>query len=148
MSGAAPRARPEDAEAQFREALTERDIIPPHRLIADGKLHRCDAVGRGGKNDAAYILHLDDLPAGGLENWRDGLGWQSWRSDLYRGLTPIERADLTAKAAAHRNEREQEEQRRHAEAQAKAQGIWGPPVPRRATTHTLSARALSRIGRG
>jgi putative DNA primase/helicase len=124
MSGAAPRAHPDDAEEQFRDALADRDIVPPHRLIADGKLHRCDAAGRGGKGDAAYVLHLDGIPAGGIENWRDGLGWQAWRADLYRELTPTERADLTAKAAAHRHEREQEEQRRHTEAQAKAQGIW------------------------
>ena len=36
----------------------------------------------------AYLLHLDSIPAGGLENWRDGKGWESWRFDIGRALTP------------------------------------------------------------
>ena len=44
------------------------------RIIADGSIHRCDAAGRNGKGDAAYLLHLDGVPAAGLENWRDGNG--------------------------------------------------------------------------
>jgi len=57
---------------RFRAALAARDIVAPDRIIADGRLHRCDAAGKNGKGDAAYLLHLDGLPAGGLENWRDG----------------------------------------------------------------------------
>jgi predicted DNA-binding transcriptional regulator AlpA len=47
----------------FQQALEARDIIPPRHLLGDGKLHRCDAVGRNGKGDAAYILFLDNIPA-------------------------------------------------------------------------------------
>ena len=56
---------------RFRAALAARDIVPPAQIIADGSIHRCDAVGKNGKGDAAYLLHLDGIPAGGLENWRD-----------------------------------------------------------------------------
>ena len=80
-------------EVQFRAALAHRDIVPPDELIADGKLHRCDAVGRGGKGDAAYVLHLDGVSAGGFQNWRDGIGWQDWRADIGRSLSPAEQEE-------------------------------------------------------
>lgn len=63
---------------RFRAALAARDIVPPENIIADGSIHRCDAAGKNGKGDAAYLLHLNGIPAGGLENWRDGRGWESW----------------------------------------------------------------------
>ena len=69
---------------RFRAALAARDIVPPEHIIADGSIHRCDAAGRNGKGDAAYLHHLDGIPAGGLENWRDGKGWESWRFYLGR----------------------------------------------------------------
>jgi len=56
---------------RFRAALAARDIVPPESIIADGSIHRCDAAGSNGRGDAAYVLHLDGIPAGGLENWRD-----------------------------------------------------------------------------
>lgn len=84
------RAIPGESEivAQFRAALEARGIIPPAELIADGALHRCDAAGRNGKADAAYILHLDGIPAGGFQNHRDGRGWEDWRADVGRLATP------------------------------------------------------------
>lgn len=56
MTGAATdRARP-DAESQFRDALADRNIVPPQHLVADGALHRCDAVGRGlPTNDQTFL---------------------------------------------------------------------------------------------
>jgi len=42
-----------------------------------------------GKGDAASLLHLDGVPVGGLENWRDGKGCEFCRFDLGRALTPI-----------------------------------------------------------
>lgn len=77
-----------DPIQQFRSALAGRNIIPPDDLIADGRIHRCDVEGKGGKGDAAYLLHLDSVPAGGFENHRDGLGWENWRADIGRRLTP------------------------------------------------------------
>src|SRR5258707_523853 len=104
-----------DAEQQFRDALAARGIVPPRHLVANGRLHRCDAEGRGGKGDGTYLLHLDGIPAGGLINWRDGAGWQNWRIDIGRELTAAERADIAARAAADRLEREREEAQRRQE---------------------------------
>lgn len=59
----------------------------PETIIADGSIHRCDTTGKNGWGDAAYLLHLDGIAAGGLENWRDGKGWESWRFGTRRALT-------------------------------------------------------------
>ena len=76
---------------QFRAALAGRGILPKGgEIVADGRIHRCDAEGRGGKGDAAYLLHLDGIPAGGFQNWRDGAGWDTWHTDIGRTLTPDE----------------------------------------------------------
>jgi len=40
---------------QFRAALAARDIVVPQSIIADGSIHRCDAAGKSGKGDAAYL---------------------------------------------------------------------------------------------
>jgi putative DNA primase/helicase len=105
---------------QFRAALAGRGILPPADIRADGALHRCDAEGKGGKGDAAYLLHLDGIPAGGFENHRDGLGWENWRADTGRTLTMAEEAEHRAKLEASRQQREAEEARRHAEARERA----------------------------
>ena len=113
-----------DAFQQFRDALAGRGIVPPSDLLADGAIHRCDAEGRGGKGDAAYLLHLDGIPAGGFENWRDGLGWQNWRGDVGRALTTAEESAHRAKIEAARREREAEEAKRKHEARERACLLW------------------------
>ncbi len=106
---------------QFRAALARRGIVPRDgRIIADGRIHRCDAEGRGGKGDAAYLLHLDGIPAGGFENWRDGFGWENWRADLDRTLSPAEEAAHRFKLENARRERELEEVKRKAVARERA----------------------------
>lgn len=114
---------------RFRVALAARDIVPPERIIADGSIHRCDAAGKNGKGDAAYLLHLDGIPAGGLENWRDGRGWESWRFDIGRALTPAERDALRRKAEAASARRTEEAVKRHAAAREVAARIWHAARP-------------------
>lgn len=113
---------------QFEVELRQRGIIPPPHINPDGKLHRCDAEGRGGKNDACYVIHLDGFPAGGFQNHRDGLGWQNWKADLGRSPTPAERDELRQKAEADRPEREADEAQRRIEAAARAEAIWQQSV--------------------
>ena len=109
---------------RFRAALVARDIVSPEALIADGEIHRCDVIGKHGKHDASYVLHLDGLPAGGFENWRDGRGWQSWRWDIGRPLTRVERDDLARRDAAARIKRAEEAAQRQADACMRAAQIW------------------------
>jgi phage/plasmid primase-like uncharacterized protein len=109
---------------QFRAALAGRGILPKDgEVIADGRIHRCDAEGRGGKGDAAYLLHLDGIPAGGFENWRDGFGWQNWRAEPARTLSPAEEAAHRANLKKAQRERELEEGKRHANARKLANSV-------------------------
>ncbi len=118
-----------DVIAQFCDALQRRNIIPPEGIIGDGKLRRCDAEGRNGKDDAAYLLHLDGIPAGGFENHRDGLGWENWRVDMGRPLAFAEVEAHRAKVVAMQAEREADELRRRAEARERAAAIWEAAAP-------------------
>lgn len=112
-----------DALHQFRTALVSHGIIPPDEIIADGRIHVCDGEGAGGKGDARYMLHLDGIPAGGFQDWRNG-GWQSWRADIARKLTPTEEAAHKTRIEVARKEREAEDARRRQEAREQAALIW------------------------
>lgn len=118
-----------DPIQQFREALSERGIISPDELIADGRIHRCDVEGKNGKGDGAYLLHLDGVPAGGFENHRDGMGWESWKANIGRRLTPEEEAANREQVAAARREREEAEARRRKEASDLAHDQWARAQP-------------------
>jgi putative DNA primase/helicase len=118
-----------DPLKHFREALASRNIIPPDNLVADGRIHRCNTEGKNGKNDGAYLLHLDGVPAGGFQNHRDGLGWFNWRAPLRRSLTSTEQAAHQAKLAAIRREREIDEAARRRAAGKRAEAIWRNAKP-------------------
>jgi putative DNA primase/helicase len=124
----APASQAEIIE-QFRAALAARDIVAPDRIIADGSIHRCDAAGKNGKGDAAYLLHLDGVPAGGLENWRDGKGWESWRFDIGRALTTTELDALHKRCEAASVRRKSESSSRYAAAREAAARMWSAGTP-------------------
>jgi putative DNA primase/helicase len=131
---------------QFRAALRARDIVPPEPIVADGRLHRCHAAGRHGRGDAAYLLHLDGIPAGGLENWRDGIGWQAWRCELARALTDAERQSLVERTRAARAERDRDTAARHAAARATAARLWAAAAPAPADHPYLARKAARPFG--
>lgn len=118
-----------DVIEQFKRAMVARGLIPPTDLIADGRIHRCDAEGKGGKGDGAYLLHMDGIPAGGIENHRDGLGWQGWRADMGRKSTPAEESAHREKIDAARRQRDAEIAQENADARAKAARLWGDAKP-------------------
>jgi phage/plasmid primase-like uncharacterized protein len=108
----------DDPIAAFEDALRGRGIVPPRRLmsLADGKLRRCDAAGRNGQGDAAFVLHLDDFPAGGFENHRDGRGWENWHADIKREFTAKEREEYRRRMEEARRQRDEDQRQRFAEA--------------------------------
>ena len=118
-----------DPLSQFRAALEGREIIPPQPIQADGRLHRCDAQGKHGKGDACYILHLDGRPAGGFQNWRDGMGWQTWTAETNQTFTAEDQAASRKRQASMKREREADEEQRQIEARAKAARIWETATP-------------------
>lgn len=143
-----PSAVPDVARVldQFRAALRARDIVPPEPILADGRLHRCHAAGRHGRGDAAYLLHIDGVPAGGLENWRDGLGWQTWRCELARALTDAERQDLHERSRAARAERDRDIAERHAAARRTAARLWAGAAPAPADHPYLASKGVQPFG--
>lgn len=114
---------------QFRAALVARDIIPPEPIVADGRLHRCDAAGPRGRGDSAYLLHMDGVPTGGFENWRDGQGWETWRHEGGKALTPAEREVLARLSKAAKVARDEEVRERHGQARDVAARIWAASRP-------------------
>lgn len=110
-------------DQQFRNALEARGIVAPDVIVGDGRLHRCDAVGRNGKGDAVYLIHLDDHPAGGFENHKDGAGWQSWRADVGR-MTFEQREELRARVAAATLVRQRQAEQRYKDGCAMAAKVW------------------------
>ncbi|WP_187394527.1 DUF927 domain-containing protein [Zoogloea oleivorans] len=119
-----------DVISQFRAAASARGLLLPDHLDADGKLHRCELRdGAKGKKDGAYLLHLDGVPAGGFQNFRDGLDWENWRADIGRSLTPEEEAAARARMEIQRAEREAEAKAKRDKARRKANAIWNSAKP-------------------
>ena len=113
----------------FKEALQGHEIEPPLNVIADGKIHRCNAGGKNGRGDASYKLHLDGLPAGGFENHRDGQGWKNWH---YRGQLSINTNEVYARRQAFeaaKVRREAEQERQYSEAAIRAQRLYDATEP-------------------
>jgi phage/plasmid primase-like uncharacterized protein len=110
----------------FADAMQARGLVPPPEIIADGGIHRCDARGKRGKDDGAYLLFANGkIPAGGFQNWKDGHGWENWSYDLGRQtLTAEEIRELQQKQAAAARERAEQEAQDVAAAQQKAQRRW------------------------
>lgn len=131
---------------RFRAALIARDIVPPDPIIADGRLHRCNAAGPRGRGDAAYLLHLDGLPAGGMENWRDGLGWQTWRLDVGRTLSAAEREALRLRAQAASVRHREQAARDHERARQRAARIWAAARPAPADHPYLARKGVQPHG--
>jgi putative DNA primase/helicase len=131
---------------QFCAALRERQIIPPANIVADGKIHRCDAEGRNGRGDAAYLLHLDGLVAGGFQNWRDGRGWENWRPDLDRKLSHAEEQLFRARLEALRQQREKEDAARLIETKDRARVIWRASKPVAGVHQYLAGKGVNANG--
>jgi len=110
-------------EFAFLKAAGERGLVI-RKLVADGRLHRCDAEGRGGRGDGAYFLHLDGIPNGGFMDWRDGRGWDQWKADFPALMSPTERAALKAASAAKSRERKAERAAAAEEAARRAADFW------------------------
>lgn len=121
---------PADVLVQFRAAAEARGLLLPEHIDADGKLHRCALRGGpGGKKDGAYLLHLDGVPAGGFQNFKDGMDWENWRADIGRRLTAEEEAAHRARLDALRTKREAEAKVNRDKARRKANAIWNSAKP-------------------
>jgi putative DNA primase/helicase len=118
-----------DPIQQFRDAMAENGLIPPEDVIGDGQIHRCDAEGKRGKHDGAYIYHPDGVPAGGFQNWGDGLGWRNWRADLGRSMSTAELDTLRSRMENDQKRRAENLEKARARARYKAKRIWANAEP-------------------
>lgn len=67
--------------AEFSAELSKAGLIVGGEPIGDGVLHRVPVVGdRPGKTSGSYVLHIDERPAGHIQNWKQGIK-QPWRAD-------------------------------------------------------------------
>jgi putative DNA primase/helicase len=72
--------------------MKRRDIQPPRQLLTNDKDRRSHRANVEARDQAArYRLYLDGWPAGGFENFKDGLGWENWSFDPGRELKAAER---------------------------------------------------------
>lgn len=111
----------QDAINQFKEATLNAGIIINGSIIGDGNLHRCHIDGhRSGTKNGAYILHLDNHPAGWAMDYKNGC-ILNWRADGRPGR--LSKADWQAIEAA-KKQRQQEQEQAHLQAAQKAQKIW------------------------
>ncbi len=120
------------ALAQFKTALQGAGIEVPEHLNADGKLYRCNTIGQNGKRGkdaAAYMLHLDGLPAGGYQNWQNGAGWQNWRADIGRAYSPEENQAIKARMDADHKAGQAETKQRQDEARERARLLLADSWP-------------------
>jgi len=129
-----------DVLAAYHAAASERGLVLPDDLQADGELHRCAIRdGKRGNRDGAYLIHVDGIPAGGFQNWADGQGWQDWCSRSDSDLSPAERAAVRARIDTDKKRRATKLVQERAAATVKARGIWDESAP--CTAHPyLSAK--------
>ena len=113
---------------QFRAAMQRRSIVPPDQLVT-GQMARANAEGKRGKADASYIFFGDGVPAGGFENHRDGLGWETWKADIGRNLSVAEVEAQRERMATTQRLREEADEARRAEARLTARAIWETTQP-------------------
>jgi uncharacterized protein (DUF927 family)/phage/plasmid primase-like uncharacterized protein len=127
--------------------MRRRELIPPENLVADGKIHRCDAVADGnhGKSDGSYLLHLNGIPAGGFENHRDGIGWENWSARKVSDLSPAERAAYQARIDAGRKEHAEDVAQKRLAAIQKAMRLWEAAQPAQADHPYLERKGVAPV---
>jgi len=113
-----------NTKQQFSDFLLSHSIkISANKIIDDGRLHRCDTTGKNGKTDAAYILHMDGIPAGFYENFQTAERG-NWRADIGREITPDEQAALQKKIREMQRQRDEQLKQGREDAADKARYIW------------------------
>lgn len=110
--------------------MMEHGLIVNGDLIADGQIHRCDTTGRNGKNDGAYVLHLDgQVAVGGFENHQAGLGWVTWKPERAPIFDPEQKRKMEQAIASMRAKRDSETAERRRKASELASKMWSEARP-------------------
>jgi putative DNA primase/helicase len=127
-------------EEQFREFVRQKVGVDPGQIIADGKVHRF-----GPNNAYAYCLHLDGVPTGWVQDWRQGATRHQWKANgLKFNTEDRKRRDDEIKAA--KAERETDKAELHKKAASEAERKWDAAEPASPEHGYLKAKAIKPNG--
>jgi hypothetical protein len=105
-------------DIQLMNAMLEADLDPPEHLYLDGKIYRF-----GPKNSCWYVAFGDGVPAGRFGDWKLGLD-VTWRAEVDRDLTDIDRMALSQRLTESRKLRDEEKAKRQEVASFAVDQIW------------------------
>jgi phage/plasmid primase-like uncharacterized protein/RecA-family ATPase len=112
---------------QFREFGRANGFELPAEIKTDRKIKRFSANGKRGDDAARYVLHLDGVPNGWIEDMRTGRKVE-WKPSG-KPLTAKERAGLAKQIEGDSAQREAETAEKRARAAREAERIWEDAAP-------------------
>ncbi len=119
-----------DIEQQVRAFMDHLAVTPApyEHIIIDGDLHRYDIDGeKRGKKSGAYLIHSDGLPAGFVQDWRQGIkaNWKFDTQSLHQEQRDYFSSEqYKAKEKAEREKRELERKIKQVQAAELSRTLW------------------------
>ena len=129
---------------QFRQAIADAGLTPPDVIHADGQLRRFATNGKISDAAGWYCLHVDNLPAGAVGHWRQGMT-HTWCSKDGSTMTQQEREAYRQRMQQIQAQREAEQAQRNESARDRANRMWSESSP--AGEHSyLTAKGVQGYG--
>ena len=132
-----------DAREEFADALRNAGLQLNGVPVMDGQLHRVPVIGDTRRETSgAYTGHLDNHPAGYIQNFKEGtkINWKS--SVVVPSLDAQDRARIAAEAAQSRHEREIDREQTIQAAALTAETAWNAAQPAPGEHPYLIAKAI------
>ncbi|SCZ84790.1 toprim domain-containing protein [Nitrosomonas mobilis] len=106
----------------FQDSMRQSGIALDSEIIADGLLHRAHIVGqKSGSVNCAYVLHLDNRPAGYWQDMSNPGSKQTWR---YQGEISGQTKVKPSMLRMHRQKKIDDLAQQQHDAALKAQRTW------------------------
>jgi putative DNA primase/helicase len=94
--------------------------------------------------DGAFVYFDDGLPAGGLQNHTDGIGWEDWHASGMQKLSDAERSAHKARVQTTREKQDAKKKQKAADAARKAQALVNAAEDAR-NDHPYAVRKLLKL---
>ena len=127
-------------DIQLMNAMLKADLDPPEHLYLDGKIYRF-----GPKNSCWYVAFGDGVPAGRFGDWKLGLD-VTWRAEVDRDLTDIDRMALSQRLTESRKLRDEEKAKRQQVASFAVDQIWAECIEASRDHPYLMAKGIEAHG--
>lgn len=131
-----------DPVGAFQAAIADAGLVPPRKLVPDGRLHRFAPNGDARDDAGWYVLHLDGVPAGSFGSWRHDIS-RSWSAKRRQQLTPEERRAQLERIQRAKRERQEALEKERAKTRAKAAEVWNRAEPAKAQHPYLARKSVS-----